>query len=177
MNLDNIKEISKLDKDEVAKSISLLPEQIKQVLDDTKNIKLPASYKKCSKIVINGMGGSNLGGWILKRLFSDQLKVSVDILDGYSVPKSVDKNTSVQFRRIINLSKDLWIQLENHMATIAALQQTNESLISFRLNDIMKTLTIFSVIVFPLTLLAAIFGMNTMNKIQKFCEFNFADFL
>jgi len=32
-----------------------------------------------------------------------------------------------------------------------------------KINEIMKTLTIFSVIVFPLTLLAAIFGMNTMN--------------
>ena len=70
MNLDNLSAISKLDKDEVAKSISLLPEQVKQVLDDTKNIKLPESYKKCTKIVINGMGGSNLGGWILKRLFN-----------------------------------------------------------------------------------------------------------
>jgi len=28
------------------------------------------------------------------------------------------------------------------------------------MTDIMKTLTVFSVIVFPLTLLAAIFGMN-----------------
>ncbi|MBU4375137.1 magnesium and cobalt transport protein CorA, partial [Patescibacteria group bacterium] len=33
----------------------------------------------------------------------------------------------------------------------------------YRLSDIMKTLTIFSVIVFPLTLLAAIFGMNIMG--------------
>ena len=97
MNLDNLSAISKLDKDEVAKSISLLPEQVKQVLDDTKNIKLPESYKKCTKIVINGMGGSNLGGWILKRLFNDQLKVSVDILDGYTIPKSVDKNTLFLF--------------------------------------------------------------------------------
>ncbi len=97
MNLDNLNSISKLDKDDVAKSISLLPEQIKQVLTDTKNIKLPESYKKCSRIMINGMGGSNLGGWVLKRLFSDQLKVSVDILDGYTIPKSVDKNTLFLF--------------------------------------------------------------------------------
>jgi len=97
MNLNNISQIKKLDKDDVAESISLLPEQIKQVLNDTKNIKLPESYKKCTKIMINGMGGSNLGGWVLKRLFSDQLKVSVDILDGYTVPKSVDKNTLFLF--------------------------------------------------------------------------------
>ncbi len=68
-----------------------------------------------------------------------------------------------RFKRIINLSKDIWTQLENHKATIDAIQESNESFITFRLNDIMKTLTIFSVIVFPLTLLAAIFGMNTVE--------------
>ncbi|MBI2050727.1 MAG: magnesium transporter CorA family protein [Parcubacteria group bacterium] len=79
----------------------------------------------------------------------------------YVGAKALDRATEAQFRNIRNLSKDLWVQMENHMATIGALQQTNESLISFRLNDIMKTLTMLSLVVFPLTLLAAIFGMNT----------------
>jgi len=81
----------------------------------------------------------------------------------YFGSRSIGKAQEVQFSRIINLSSDLWTHLENHKATIDAIQETNESLISFRLNDIMKTLTIFSVIVFPLTLLAAIFGMNTLG--------------
>lgn len=67
------------------------------------------------------------------------------------------------FSSIVEQTKDIWDILENQKDTIYALHHTNESLISFRLNDIMKTLTIFSVIVFPLTLLAAIFGMNTIN--------------
>ncbi|MBI1961609.1 MAG: magnesium transporter CorA family protein [Parcubacteria group bacterium] len=79
----------------------------------------------------------------------------------YVGAKAVDRAATVQFERIANVSKDLWVQLENHMATIDAIQETNESLISFRLNDIMRTLTTFSLVVFPLTLLAAIFGMNT----------------
>ncbi len=81
----------------------------------------------------------------------------------YFSAKFSDKKLQAQFTRVINLSSDIWIQLENHKVTIDAIQETNESLISFRLNDIMKTLTIFSVIVFPLTLLAAIFGMNTIE--------------
>lgn len=81
----------------------------------------------------------------------------------YFGSRSIGKAQEIQFSRIINLSSDLWTHLENHKATIDAIHQTNESLISFRLNDIMKTLTIFSVIVFPLTLLAAIFGMNTLG--------------
>ena len=60
-------------------------------------------------------------------------------------------------------TKEIWLALENYRDTVNALHETNESLSSHRLNIIMKTLTIFSVIVFPLTLLAAIFGMNTIN--------------
>ena len=55
---------------------------------------------------------------------------------------------------------DIWDQLENHKTTIDAVQQSNESLISFGLSGIMKTLTVFSVIIFPLTFLAALFSMD-----------------
>jgi magnesium transporter len=47
---------------------------------------------------------------------------------------------------------------------IEALHDTNESLLNYKISDIMKTLTVFSVIVFPLTLFAAIFGMNTIES-------------
>lgn len=75
----------------------------------------------------------------------------------------VADNIKKYFSSIVEQSKDIWDILENQKDTIYALHHTNESLISFKLNDIMKTLTIFSVIVFPLTLLAALFGMNTIN--------------
>lgn len=68
------------------------------------------------------------------------------------------------FVNLINHTKDIWDFLENYKETINALHETHESLLSHRLNQIIKTLTIFSVIVFPLTLLAAVFGMNTMNS-------------
>lgn len=64
---------------------------------------------------------------------------------------------------IIEESKVVWEVLENHRETIDALQTTNESLLSFRLNSIIKTLTIMSFVVFPLNLLAAVFSMNTLR--------------
>lgn len=67
----------------------------------------------------------------------------------------------IYFDNLINYTKEIWDLLDNYKDTIDALHETNVSLIDFRINEIMKTLTIFSVIVFPLTLLAAIFGMNT----------------
>jgi magnesium transporter len=60
-----------------------------------------------------------------------------------------------------------WSQARNDLQTykeaIEALEQTNNSLLTDKTNEIVKLLTIFSVIVFPLTLLAAIFGMNTQD--------------
>ena len=61
---------------------------------------------------------------------------------------------------LVDHSKRIWEMLDNQKEMIEVLNNTNESLLNDRMTDIMKTLTIFSVIVFPLTLLAAIFGMN-----------------
>ncbi|PIT90447.1 MAG: hypothetical protein COU22_02115 [Candidatus Komeilibacteria bacterium CG10_big_fil_rev_8_21_14_0_10_41_13] len=61
----------------------------------------------------------------------------------------------------VEQAKDLWDNLESLRENIEALHQTNESLISFRLNDIMKVLTMISLILLPINLIASIFGMNT----------------
>jgi magnesium transporter len=50
--------------------------------------------------------------------------------------------------------------LENDKEVIEALEDTNESVLSHRVNDILRVLTSISVIVLPLTLLASIWGMN-----------------
>ncbi len=52
---------------------------------------------------------------------------------------------------------------ETHTATLQMLHETNEAIASHTLNKIIKLLTMFSVIVFPLTLFAGIWGMNTQN--------------
>jgi len=74
----------------------------------------------------------------------------------------IDKRTP--YTSIIEKTKDLLNMIENRQEMVEALYASNESIMNYRMNDVMKTLTIFSVIVFPLTLLAAVFGMNTMNS-------------
>ncbi len=77
-----------------------------------------------------------------------------------------EKNKTINTRayhKIIEHTKTIWEMIGNQIETINIFYETSESLLNYRLNDIIKTLTIFSVIIFPLTLLAAIFGMNTIN--------------
>jgi len=65
------------------------------------------------------------------------------------------------YNNLISHTKDIWDYLTNYKDTINALHETQESLTGLKMNEIIRTLTIFSVIIFPLTLLAAIFGMDT----------------
>jgi magnesium transporter len=50
---------------------------------------------------------------------------------------------------------------ESHKAATKSLQETNDSLLSAKTNEVMKILTIMAFVTFPLMLLSSIFGMNT----------------
>lgn len=68
------------------------------------------------------------------------------------------------YNDLVEHTKNIWGILQSQKELIETLENTNSTLVSFKLNDIMRTLTVFSVIVFPLTLFAAVFGMNTLNS-------------
>jgi magnesium transporter len=66
----------------------------------------------------------------------------------------------IYFDDINDASERIWDMLENYKEVVEALEETNESVISHRVNDILRVLTAFSVILLPLTFLASLWGMN-----------------
>jgi magnesium transporter len=50
--------------------------------------------------------------------------------------------------------------LENYKEVVEALEDSNESVISHRVNEVLRVLTAFSVVVLPLTFIASLWGMN-----------------
>lgn len=60
-------------------------------------------------------------------------------------------------------SVEIWHMLESQKESINALHETNQSMVSLRLGEVMKTLTIISVITFPLTLVATLFAIRAGN--------------
>jgi magnesium transporter len=52
--------------------------------------------------------------------------------------------------------------LEDHRDVVEGLSDTADTLLSHRINEVIKILTIISVVMLPLTLLAGIYGMNVM---------------
>ena len=93
LNLDDQKLYKKLDTNLVAKSIEMLQAQMKQVLDQAHLVKVPREYSRVTQVVVNGMGGSNIGIGLIKAALSDRIKLPITITPGYQVPASVDKNT------------------------------------------------------------------------------------
>ncbi len=69
----------------------------------------------------------------------------------------------VYLKNALERSQDIWDILDTHKETISAFDETNNAMISFQLNEIMKILTTISVILIPANLVASIFGMNATH--------------
>src|SRR3954462_10144456 len=64
------------------------------------------------------------------------------------------------FDDIVDASERIWDLLDNYKEVVEALEDTNESVIQHRQNDVLRVLTVFSVVLLPLTLITGFFGMN-----------------
>ncbi|MDQ3850273.1 MAG: magnesium transporter CorA family protein [Actinomycetota bacterium] len=72
------------------------------------------------------------------------------------IPEGLD----IYFDDINDASERIWDMLENFKEVVEGLESTNESVLSHRVNDVLRALTAMSVVVLPLTLVASVFGMN-----------------
>jgi magnesium transporter len=70
------------------------------------------------------------------------------------------EDLDVYFDDINDASERVWQMLEVYKETVEALEATNESVLSHQLNDVLRVLTVLSVVFLPLTLIASVFGMN-----------------
>lgn len=106
--LDNVKQIKQLDKSGMSDLIADLPDQClrayklarqnfsgKNLGGLAQKIKLPKDYQDIKNIVICGMGGSAIGGDIVKAITSNQLSIPFIINRSWNLPHTVDKNSLV----------------------------------------------------------------------------------
>ena len=70
------------------------------------------------------------------------------------------EDLEIYFDDIVDASERIWDMLENFKEVVEGLESTNESVLSHRVNDVLRALTAISVVVLPLTLVASIWGMN-----------------
>jgi magnesium transporter len=76
------------------------------------------------------------------------------------VGRFLPEELELYFDDVVDATERIWDILDNYKEVVEALESTNESVISHRQNDVLRVLTVFSVVLLPLTLITGIFGMN-----------------
>jgi glucose/mannose-6-phosphate isomerase len=103
--LDRIDDIKKIDKSDMLGHCLKTSQYSRDVVERAEQIKLPAKvnvsrkvsikYKNPRQIVITGMGGSAIGGEILRDWLRDELPIPIEISSDYTLPAYTNKDTLV----------------------------------------------------------------------------------
>ena len=80
-----------------------------------------------------------------------------------AVQRYAPQDLEIYFDDIVDKNERIWDSLENYKEVAEALEATNESIITHRLNDMLALLTILSSVLLPLTLITGFYGMNIDN--------------
>lgn len=94
----------------------------------------------------------------LRRIIRPQL-VIVENLEKVDRP-FIREELDVYFGDILDHLIKAYEIIEDDLEVIRGLSDTANTLVSYRLNEVMRILTVISVIMLPLTLLSGIYGMN-----------------
>lgn len=84
---------------------------------------------------------------------------SITLLDQPFIPREL----KIYFQDLISTNIRIWNMLESSKETIEALEATNNSLLSNKLDQTMKVLTIFSAVILPLSVYSNAMSMNVIN--------------
>ncbi len=96
INLDDNDAVKKLDPSDMLGLVEGLPEQFEEARKITAKFALEPGYlgkKKPDKIVVTGLGGSAIGGDLLRTYLLKELKIPVLVNRYYHLPEFVGKDT------------------------------------------------------------------------------------
>jgi magnesium transporter len=88
-------------------------------------------------------------------------RATLRVLERYTeryLPEALEE----YFDDIVDAAERIWDLLDNYKEVVEALEDTNESVISHKQNDVLRLLTVISTIALPLTVIASVFGMNVL---------------
>lgn len=91
--LDNLDNIKKIDREGMLLFCVEAPKHYEKAAKIAKNFSV--DYPKPQTIIVAGMGGSAIGGELLKDWASDKISVPIEVQRGYSLPAYANKNTLV----------------------------------------------------------------------------------
>ena len=99
--------------------------------------------------------------------FKQAIRFHNDILSSYEITstKLFGADYAYQANFITSEFNKVNSLLESNRDALSELQRTNDSLLSTKTNDIMRTFTIMTFVMMPLTIITGVFGMNTSESL------------
>ena len=102
--LNDTEKIKKIDSSNMANDIRKMSYYIEEALNISEELKIPKqiklgeaniNYTSPQNMIVIGMGGSAIGGNLLKEFLFDKINIPFEVIRGYNVPKYVSENTLV----------------------------------------------------------------------------------
>jgi glucose/mannose-6-phosphate isomerase len=93
INLDDLQIYQQNDPDDMLARIKELPMQCRQAWQAAMSFELPPGYSDVDKVVVLGMGGSAIGGDLVRSLVQAEARLPVIVHRDYGLPAFVDNKT------------------------------------------------------------------------------------
>jgi glucose/mannose-6-phosphate isomerase len=95
IHLDNLSIYGQKDPDNMLGRIKELPMQCRQAWQTAMGFNLPSDYADVDKVIILGMGGSAIGGDLVRSLALAEARIPIIVHRDYGLPSFVDERTLV----------------------------------------------------------------------------------
>jgi magnesium transporter len=118
----------------------------------------PSIFEERSEDVVRDISNAKQEIIAYRKIIKPE-RATVRVLERY-MQRFLPEDLELYFDDIVDASERIWDLLDNYKEVIDGLESTNESFISHKQQYRLQLLTVVTVILLPLTLIASIFGMN-----------------
>jgi len=135
-------------------SINLIAKQISKSLNELDLEITTGNYKN----VLEHISTMRRNLILFQTIIKPQIPIFKKLEQGRA--KLANSSYAYYWGNLVDRLSFIWEEIEDFLQLLEGLAKTNESLLSYKTNEVIKILTIFSVVLMPLTLISGIYGMN-----------------
>lgn len=93
--LDDLAALSRIDAAGMLAAIATIPDQLRDGWARSRDLELPDAHRNARGVAVLGMGGSAIGGDLVRGIWSDRLRSPVEVVRGYDLPAWIGRDTLV----------------------------------------------------------------------------------
>jgi len=93
--LDDLAALTRIDASGMLANIAAMPGQIEHAWSLSRALALPDSHKSARAVAVLGMGGSAIGGDLVRAIWADRLTLPLEVVRGYDLPAWVSSDSLV----------------------------------------------------------------------------------